>query len=86
MSRPDWKPTWRKPVGILLLLPLFVLLGWWQWHYVGYVKDDTFISMRYARNLAMGHGLVFNYGERLEGYTNFLWVMLTVPSAIQIPL
>ena len=20
MSRPDWKPTWRKPVGILLLL------------------------------------------------------------------
>lgn len=20
MSRPDWQPTWRKPVGILLLL------------------------------------------------------------------
>jgi len=47
---------------------------------MGYVKDDTFISMRYARNLAFGHGLVFNYGDRLEGYTNFLWVVLTVPS------
>lgn len=20
MSRPDWQPTWRKPVGVLLLL------------------------------------------------------------------
>lgn len=20
MSRPDWKPTWRKPVGIIALL------------------------------------------------------------------
>jgi len=65
---------------IAVLLPLFALLAWWQWHYAGYVKDDTFISMRYARNLALGHGLVFNYGERLEGYTNFLWVVLTVPS------
>jgi len=70
----------RRLHPIVLLLPLFVLLGWWQWHYMGYVKDDTFISMRYARNLALGHGLVFNYGDRLEGYTNFLWVLLTVPS------
>ncbi|HCP45317.1 MAG TPA: hypothetical protein DIU15_04715, partial [Deltaproteobacteria bacterium] len=65
---------------VVVLLPLFALLGYWQWQYSGYVKDDTFISMRYARNLAMGHGLVFNYGDRLEGYTNFLWVVLTVPA------
>ena len=38
--------------------------------------DDAMISMRYARNLAEGHGLVFNPGERVEGYTNFLWVLL----------
>lgn len=38
--------------------------------------DDAFISFRYARNLTTGHGLVFNPGERVEGYTNFLWVML----------
>ncbi|MCA9527988.1 MAG: hypothetical protein KC549_16990, partial [Myxococcales bacterium] len=35
--------------------------------------DDAFISFRYARNLAQGHGLVFNPGEWVEGYTNFLW-------------
>lgn len=40
------------------------------------VYDDSFISFRYAHNLARGHGLVFNPGERVEGYTNFLWTML----------
>jgi arabinofuranosyltransferase len=39
--------------------------------------DDAFISFRYARNFAAGLGLVFNPGlERVEGYTNFLWVIL----------
>ena len=41
-----------------------------------YVVDDAYISMRYARNLTEGHGLVFNPGERVEGYTNFLWVIV----------
>ncbi len=43
-------------------------------------NDDAFISFRYARNLASGNGLVFNPGERVEGYTNFLWVMLIAVS------
>jgi arabinofuranosyltransferase len=38
--------------------------------------DDAFISFRYAQNLARGQGLVFNAGERVEGYTNFLWTVL----------
>ncbi len=37
--------------------------------------DDAHISFRYAQNLASGHGLVFNRGEKVEGYTNFLWVL-----------
>ena len=42
-----------------------------------FLCDDAFISFRYARNLAHGFGLVFNPGfERVEGYTNFLWVLL----------
>lgn len=44
--------------------------------FTGYVKDDAYISFRYAANLVHGNGLVFNAGERLEGYTNFLWVLL----------
>jgi len=69
-----------RVIEVLLLLPLCYLLYEQQQAYMGYVKDDTFISMRYARNFAEGRGLVFNYGQKLEGYTNFLWVMLTAPS------
>ncbi len=38
--------------------------------------DDAYISFRYAQNLIAGQGLVFNPGERVEGYTNFLWTIL----------
>lgn len=41
-----------------------------------FVQDDAFISFRYARNLVDGLGLVWNPGERVEGYTNFLWTLL----------
>lgn len=44
------------------------------WH-LYFVCDDAYISFRYARNLLEGHGLVFNPGEWVEGYTNFLWVL-----------
>lgn len=38
--------------------------------------DDAMISMRYAKNLAEGYGLVWNPGESpVEGYTNPLWVL-----------
>lgn len=40
-----------------------------------WVAEDAYISLRYARNLVEGHGLVFNPGERVEGYTNFLWTL-----------
>ena len=41
-----------------------------------WLDDDQMISMRYARNLAEGQGLVWNAGERVEGYSNFGWVMV----------
>jgi arabinofuranosyltransferase len=40
------------------------------------VVDDAFISFRYADNFAHGLGLVYNPGERVEGYSNFLWTVL----------
>ncbi len=38
--------------------------------------DDAYISLTYARHLANGDGLVWNPDERVEGYTDFLWVLL----------
>ena len=40
-----------------------------------HIGEDCFISFRYVDNFIEGKGLVFNEGERVEGYSNFLWVM-----------
>ena len=65
----------RTPVPLILACaPWLVMLGWLagiSW----FLTEDAFISFRYARNLLEGHGLVFNVGERVEGYSNFLWTI-----------
>lgn len=49
--------------------------------------DDAMISMRYAYNLAHGNGLVWNIGERVEGFTNPLWVLyMALLHLLPIPL
>jgi hypothetical protein len=41
------------------------------------LADDASISMRYAKHLAEGHGIVWNVGDPpLEGYTNFSWMVV----------
>ncbi len=45
--------------------------------YLAVPAEDSFISFRFAKNLAEGYGLVWNIGELpVEGYTNFLWVII----------
>ena len=55
-------------------LPWLALLGLMAAH-SWFICDDAFISFRYVRNLLEGHGLVYNPGEYVEGYSNFLWVL-----------
>ncbi|GAA3536509.1 hypothetical protein GCM10022222_20290 [Amycolatopsis ultiminotia] len=44
--------------------------------------EDAFVSFRYAHNIADGNGPVFNPGDRTEGYSNFLWlVVIALPRA-----
>ncbi|HXF48671.1 MAG TPA: hypothetical protein VNL73_04495, partial [Verrucomicrobiae bacterium] len=57
------------------LIPTAGLLLY-QFLHFDVLQDDAFISFRYIRNFLDGHGLVFNVGERVEGYTNFFWIML----------
>lgn len=53
------------------MLVLLLLLAW----SLRFIQDDAFISFRYAHNLVLGEGLVWNPGERVEGYSNFLWTL-----------
>ncbi|MBW2731842.1 MAG: hypothetical protein JRH20_05570 [Deltaproteobacteria bacterium] len=67
-----------------ILLPLLIAVGvaWWALRASGYwLVDDSFISFRYATNLAKGAGLTWNPGTPVEGYTNLLWVLLLTPFA-----
>ncbi len=57
-------------------------VGVYQDYFTG---DDAFISFRYARHLSDGMGLVWNPGERIEGYTNFLWVLI-IAGALRLGL
>jgi len=43
---------------------------------VDFIQDDSYISFRFVKNFVEGKGLVFNPGERVEGYTNLLWVLI----------
>lgn len=63
-------------LGIVLVACSIVLLFFHAYSY-NYTVDDAYISFRYAENLVSGNGPVFNPGERVEGYTNFLWVIFT---------
>ncbi len=55
-----------------VLIGVFAYSAWVQ----RFVGDDAYIGFRYARNLAEGLGLVWNPGERVEGYTHFFWVVI----------
>lgn len=62
----------RVPVLLLSLwvcVPEWLLRKWWV--------EDAGIAYSYARNLAAGDGLVaFPGGERVEGYSDPLWIAL----------
>jgi len=71
----------RIPVETRALLWLGPVVGlavcaWHNQLLQPWTLDDAYISFRYAENFASGNGLVYNLGERVEGYTTFLWVLI----------
>jgi arabinofuranosyltransferase len=65
--------TWIERIGLAAALLLALVL---MWPVRGYLTDDTFIHLQYARNLAAGRGFAFNAGEHVYGSTSPLWVAL----------
>jgi len=53
----------------LLLFPVAVVV-------YNHLGEDCFITFRYAEQWVRGEGIVYNVGERVEGYSNFLWLVL----------
>jgi arabinofuranosyltransferase len=68
----DERLSGRWVLAEVVLVTVAAVAAW----FIRFVQDDAFITYRYARSLARGDGLVFNPGEPVEGYTNFLWTAL----------
>jgi hypothetical protein len=51
------------------------------------LADDSYIFLRFARNIASGYGYVYNVGTPVEGVTSLSWTLLiTVFALIGAPL
>lgn len=80
MANPDTRWYWA------FFLPLAALAAHCYYYYP-FFCDDAFISLRYADRFLHGHGLNWNDGEYVEGYSNLLWILLaSALGVLQIPL
>lgn len=78
MQKTNFIAHLKKIPGFYLSSGFFLIIFIYRAYIYRWVCDDAFISFRYAYHAAQGHGLVFNPGEKVEGYTNFLWTLLLV--------
>ena len=72
-----WRAAARLDLSLTLgALPVIALamLGWRK----RWATEDAYIDFRVVDNLLHGLGPVFNSGERVEAYTNPLWVAILV--------
>lgn len=67
---------WRKALAPLVVLAGTGAVLLHQRSYAPFFTDDGFISLRYTERLLEGKGLTWNDHERVEGYSNLLWVLL----------
>jgi arabinofuranosyltransferase len=77
-ERPTPAPEERRERNLCLLILALLIAGAVHilTQYGTCPQDDAFISFRYAQNLVDGHGLVFNPGEWVEGYSNLSWTLI----------
>jgi hypothetical protein len=85
-----WLPTWCRKDKTLACL-IAILLAFSSAYILAICKvcvvdegrvytfcvDDMMIGMRYAYNLAHGYGLVWNPGERVQGFTDLGWTLFS---------
>ena len=68
---------WPKAALLFWSLSLAALAVFWFVFSYGYIEDDAFIHLEFARSVAEGHGFAFN-GMVTNGDTAPLWVLVLV--------
>lgn len=72
----------RSVESILSSVIVILVFATHVWFYQNFLVDDAYITFRFVQQWVHGNGLVFNIGERVEGYSNFLWICLLAPFAL----
>lgn len=66
-----------RPAQLAILLVAAAAIIAWQVELVGdWRVDDAYITFSYAKNLAQDRGPIYSHDVRVEGYSNFLWMLL----------
>jgi arabinofuranosyltransferase len=73
-TRESRRGAGRWP-GALVFAVAFAALALHTRRFLPFISDDALISLTYAKRLARGHGLTWNGGLHVEGYSNLLWVL-----------
>jgi hypothetical protein len=86
----------RNPVQLVFIAAIVAAVGslcaWMMLDRPATGIDDADIFFVYARNMAEGHGFVYNIGgERVEGFTSLLWTLICTglfrfTERVEIPL
>lgn len=74
MPTENYRLTKTQWLAILVPLAFLIVMAWTH----RWMADDAFIDVRVVHNVLAGYGPVYNVGERVEAYTNPLWVLLLV--------
>lgn len=73
-----WASEGRRRWALFALLAVSLLALWWAWLEFWFLTDDAYITFRYISNRHLGLGYVWNAPpfRAVEGYSNFLWMLL----------
>jgi len=79
-SSPMNRSAKFAPSVIVFVIAAVIALGFAL--YTNHVWEDYYITYRSSKNLATGHGLVFNDGDRLHTFTSPLGVLLPAVTSL----
>jgi arabinofuranosyltransferase len=86
-TRSFWRRHSQELFAVALVLAGALAVMLHERAYAPFFTDDGFISLRYTDRLLHGEGLTWTDHERVEGYSNLLWVLLcAVPGLFRVDL
>ncbi len=66
-------------------MAMLALWSYWLFCNYAWVAEDAYITFRTVHNFSIGHGLTWNPHERVQAFTNPLWMLLHLPFYLAWP-